>query len=351
MEEAELLEEKKAKAAKKLGHTTSESGEKATPNVKSPALSQGAHRIRVVDSVAYPPKDAVTTTQKNLIFWGKSLPLYSIIDVPHWQRYNPAIRGSYRAFYNTSMTIKSFLGWHNETLNIWTHFVGFLLFLYLTYFLCTRTLQWGGSFSSYLNSAPIFYYLFCLGCMACTICSTIYHLFTGHCNCKLMVLMGRIDFVGITFLIIGSFLPPLYVLLHCFPMIRNIYLTASIVLGAATSFACWTDTFFEHVGLRVGLFVGLAVSGVGPLIHLLFMVPFSDTMASIVYGILLMLALYGSGVVFYVTRFPEAWFPAHFDCFLSSHQIWHYFVMMAAIVHFFNCTSIYQMYTMSDGNC
>jgi len=39
---------------------------------------------------------------------------------------------------------------------------------------------------------------------------------------------------------------------------------------------------------------------------------------------------YAIGVVFYMSRFPERFFPGIFDYFGSSHQIWHCFVIMGA---------------------
>lgn len=307
--------------------------------------------IRIVNSIAYPPYGVKTKSQKNLLFWGHSLPLYSIMDVPHWQRYNTAIRGNYRAFYDTTMILKSLVGWHNESMNVWTHLAGFLFFIYLSNYLFSNVIRSDGALSPYLYQAPVFYYIFCVGCLGCTICSTVFHLFSGHRDGKLITLMGRIDFIGITLLIISSLLPPVYVLLHCLPLYRNLYITASVMLGVFTSVACWTDTFYENVYLRVGLFVGLSISGAGPLVHILCIVPHTATISSIIYGMALMGALYLTGVCFYVVRFPEAWFPSHFDCFFSSHQIWHYFVLLASLVHFCNCTSMYQIYTMSDGSC
>lgn len=316
------------------------------------ATQEGPSVIKVENNIAQPPVGAKTTLQPNLISWGRPLPLYRFDDIPTWQRYNPFIRDSYRAFYDTKMTWKSFLGWHNETLNVWTHFGGFIFFVYLTYVLISAVmLESNGGFSPYLEGAPIFYYLFCTGCLGCTICSTLFHLFTGHCNCTLMKLMGQIDFIGITLLIIGSFLPPLYVLLHCFPGIRLFYLVSVGTLGCLTCAACFSKIFFEHRALRVSLFIALAVSGAAPLGHSLYLYPYSPQIHSIVYGIGLMVTLYLTGVVFYCTNFPEAWFPSHFDCLLSSHQIWHAFVLLASFVHFFNCASMYQMFTVSDGTC
>ncbi|GFP97187.1 heptahelical transmembrane protein 2 [Phtheirospermum japonicum] len=44
-------------------------------------------------------------------------------------------------------------------------------------------------------------------------------------------------------------------------------------------------------------------------------------------------ALYGVGVVFYVTRIPERWRPGAFDVVGHSHKIFHVFVVAAALAH------------------
>lgn len=43
--------------------------------------------------------------------------------------------------------------------------------------------------------------------------------------------------------------------------------------------------------------------------------------------------LYAIGAVFYVTRIPERWKPGMFDIVGHSHQIFHVFVVAAALAH------------------
>ena len=45
--------------------------------------------------------------------------------------------------------------------------------------------------------------------------------------------------------------------------------------------------------------------------------------------LLLMGLLYGIGVTFFITRFPECIWPGKFDLLFHSHQIFHIFVVAA----------------------
>jgi len=40
------------------------------------------------------------------------------------------------------------------------------------------------------------------------------------------------------------------------------------------------------------------------------------------------------GVIVYVSRIPERLYPGKFDIWGHSHQIWHFFVLSAAILHY-----------------
>lgn len=57
---------------------------------------------------------------------------------------------------------------------------------------------------------------------------------------------------------------------------------------------------------------------------------YSDVVTILFSRILLGYLSYSGGVLFYITRFPERFFPGKFDYFGSSHQIWHCFVNMGA---------------------
>ncbi|CAG8475518.1 6304_t:CDS:2, partial [Cetraspora pellucida] len=45
--------------------------------------------------------------------------------------------------------------------------------------------------------------------------------------------------------------------------------------------------------------------------------------------------LYIAGALVYGTRIPEKWYPGKFDICGSSHQIFHFFVVAAALIHYY----------------
>ncbi|GJM95572.1 hypothetical protein PR202_ga12330 [Eleusine coracana subsp. coracana] len=55
-------------------------------------------------------------------------------ELPEWLKDNEFIHGYYRCEWPMKETILSIFSIHNETLNVWSHLVGFLLFLCLTIF-------------------------------------------------------------------------------------------------------------------------------------------------------------------------------------------------------------------------
>lgn len=53
-----------------------------------------------------------------------------IDDAPEYQKYNPFIKTGYRIGYRSwSWTLWSIFQCHNETVNVWTHFIGFWITL------------------------------------------------------------------------------------------------------------------------------------------------------------------------------------------------------------------------------
>lgn len=331
------------------------SGGAAVTLVSSSATIDADHGLRscTVDGEArQKPNPATHERLRTLcnVVSSDNLFLYRYEELPHWQKYNPSIRSGYRAYYTTTMLLKSFWGWHNETINILSHFLGCILFLIFTILLYVDVLDVVMSPPTLQWSRGV-YGFFCFGCILCMLNSTLYHLFAGHESCAMATAMGRFDFIGITILIVASFIPPLYVAFHCFPLIRAFYISCILCLGLAGIVGPWTQAFHQHLWVRTGTFLGMGLSGIIPAVHSVFVMPINASSSFQLVGLLLMAILYCIGVFFYVSKFPESKYPGHFDRLLSSHQLWHFFVLMAALVHFCNCVGIYQLWSMSDGYC
>ncbi|EPY40066.1 hypothetical protein AGDE_03862 [Angomonas deanei] len=67
-----------------------------------------------------------------------------------------------------------------------------------------------------------------------------------------------------------------------------------------------------------------------------------------------MLLIYFVGMVIYIFKVPERWFPGRFDLVLGSHQLWHFFVLAAAVTHYFTCIGAFQLWRVTGdagGDC
>jgi adiponectin receptor len=269
--------------------------------------------------------------------------LRKIHEVEEWQRFNPFILSGYRYRYTVAMCMRSLFMVHNETGNVWTHLIGFAIFVSLAWHVISSVIE-----VSVWHYTVFFFYM--LTNMLCMGSSTVYHLMSCHSE-WLMRATLFVDFFGISALITGSFIPPIFYVFTCYPWLRMLYLSQITILGGATLVAPWFKFFNseEWQTRRVLLYVVTIASGLAPTGHLLFLFPPNLVTAPVHLGILLMFLFYGVGTIIYVTRLPESLYPGQFDIWFNSHQLWHIFVLAASVVHFFTCIGIYQRF--SPGTC
>ncbi|CCW63324.1 unnamed protein product [Phytomonas sp. EM1] len=291
-----------------------------------------------------------------------NLPLYRIEHIPLYLRDNEYIITGYRSYYNTKMCLLSMFRLHNETFNIWTHLAGALIFVvlivYLFWSLLIPDYLSKSSFHTvttpYGNDKPIhscekrsvlpfvIFGFYSFGCLICMVCSTCYHTFIGHISEKIYNWAHMCDYFGITFLVVGSFVPFCYYVFSRNPFWRNVYLGMIFSFGVVGLFGPffrqWTSAAFASK--KIMFYVCMVSSGMFPILHIAFLLP-KDIGSPYLTGLLMMMALYGIGVFFYIFKLPEVFYPGKFDFYFSSHQIWHVFVLAAALTHFFNCIRMY----------
>jgi len=171
--------------------------------------------------------------------------------------------------------------------------------------------------------------------MICLFSSGVYHLF-GTANARWAGVLGTLDFIGITALIVGSFVPILFYGFYEHILMRTLYISVMCVLGSVLFSLALTPLFHDqrYREVRSALFIGLALSGVVPITHMLFHYDFDQISRSVLAGSLFTGGAYLCGTVFYLSRFPERVAPGRFDLVLSSHNIWHMMVVVAACVHY-----------------
>ncbi|CAM6103402.1 unnamed protein product [Calypogeia fissa] len=280
-------------------------------------------------------------------------------DLPEHLRTNEYILNYYRSDWPLKETLCSLFSIHNETLNIWTHLAGFLIFLGLTaytvlhlpkvvdfsYFPSLEKLRMTveenitnlvtpfSPTQSQITRWPFFVFLG--GAMCCLLFSSTYHLLNCHSK-RLHVILHRLDHAGIAILIAASFYPPVYYSFICHPLVQKIYLSGITFLGLSTILFSSLPMFRtrEFRPIRALLFFSMGISGIVPGVHKLFL--FKDdpaALSTILYEVG-MGAFYGVGALLYATRIPERLKPGFFDIVGHSHQIFHILVVTGAYTHY-----------------
>ena len=218
----------------------------------------------------------------------------------------------------------------NESVNIWSHFLGSLLFIFLTF-----------SINDFVRGVPetsvidhIVVTIFCLSFLFCLVFSTTYHIF--KCQSKEQAeYCFRLDLAGISVSLSGIYLPSYYYGFVCFPFWKMFYSGTTLVLIVVNILfqVLPRRIYTDKADRRTFSFVFMVLFGVLPACHLVFLHggignPF---VIFILPKVFLMYFITGSAFFFYITKIPEKYYPGAFDYFGSSHQLWHVFILSAFI--------------------
>ncbi|CAG8439644.1 10898_t:CDS:2 [Ambispora gerdemannii] len=233
-------------------------------------------------------------------------------DLPSWLQDNRDIlRGYRRPTFSYIKCAKSLLYLHNETGTI-----AFIVIAFTTYFSTlsnTSSVKWWDF---------LVFYCFLAGAMACLSLSSLFHTFCCHSE-KVCADWNRCDYIGIVALIV------------------------SIVVAIAPTFRSPEFRWF-----RTGLFLSMGLSAIFPIAHAIALYGFHLSFDVISLKYMLVMGLfYVAGAVIYGFRVPERWFPGKFDIWGSSHQIFHVFVVSAALVHYHGVMSAMSYWHERNHEC
>ncbi|KAG2607446.1 heptahelical transmembrane protein ADIPOR1-like [Panicum virgatum] len=306
----------------------------------------------------------------------KKYKLVSYHELPDYMKENEFILNYYRSEWPILNAVLSLFSWHNETINIWTHLLGFVLFFGLTlvhlgqYFPQVADLighlYWpiskvaenvSSNIGDVLSGAAMFiqtnptlasygmavtsqttrwpFFVFLAGAMFCLLSSSACHLLSCHSH-RLNLFLIRLDYTGIAVMIVVSFFPPIYYIFQCEPHWQVAYLSAITAAGVGTVYALMSPRLSaaRYRAHRALLFVGMGLSGVVPAAHAA-AVNWHEPARNVTLAYEGAMAVaYLTGTAFYLTRVPERWRPGAFDLAGHSHQIFHALVIAGALAHY-----------------
>ncbi|KAI0889842.1 HlyIII-domain-containing protein [Annulohypoxylon maeteangense] len=237
-------------------------------------------------------------------------------DLPSWRRDNHFIETGYRRDSNSYWrSFTSLFYVHNESVNIWTHLLGALFVpaaaAWLYHVIAPR-------YASANASDVLVFGCFFAGAVMCL------DAISNHSE-EVAKWGNKLDYSGIIFLIVGSYVPALYYALFCLPNLMTVYLYG--VLAAA-----WypgLNGFGHHAGDPIERLCSLAWE---------YLESFLSTTAYLFMVINRLMSVWdligfcSKGSCTSLGRFFMH-FPRTFDIWGSSHQLFHILILFAAASH------------------
>ncbi|KAI9798448.1 MAG: hypothetical protein M1825_005355 [Sarcosagium campestre] len=254
-------------------------------------------------------------------------------DLPSWQQDNHYIRSGYRPESRSfRKSLGSLLYVSNEFVNIHSHLLGAVAFA------VSGAIVLGElriRYPTASQSDVIAFGSFFVGAVTCLGMSATYHAISNH-SPEISSFGNKLDYVGIVFLITGSFVASLFYGFYCHRHLQDLYwsMIALLGLGCATVSVIPRFRTPSWRPYRAGMFVALGLSAVVPILHGLQIFGFKQLNKQIsLYWLIIEGVLYIAGAGLYAARIPERLSPGMFDIWGSSHQIFHFLVLFAASSH------------------
>lgn len=261
--------------------------------------------------------------------WSRNVASYT--QLPEWLKDNKFLVGCHRLpIYSFTGCIFSAFRVHTETGNIWTHALGSLTVIgWAIYCFASRIhkLPW---------SEQLVYALFFFAAALCMGFSCVFHTMINH-SPKIFKIFSRLDYSGISLLMVGSYIPWLYYSYFCEPITYIVYTTIVIIFGFTGVIVSLWEKFDKpkYRTFRAAVFLTMGLSALIPGIHYAIKFGYKQALERASLGwMLLMGFFYVFGTMIYMLQIPERWFPGKFDIWGQSHQLFHIFVFVAVFIHY-----------------
>ncbi|KYO26555.1 progestin and adipoQ receptor family member 3 [Alligator mississippiensis] len=195
----------------------------------------------------------------------RGIRLYTYEQIPVFLKDNPYITDGYRAYLPSRLCLKSLFILSNETVNIWSHLLGFFLFFTLGIYDMTSVLP-----SASASREDFVICSICLFCFqVCMLCSVGYHLFCCHRSEKTSRRWMALDYAGISIGILGCYVSGVFYAFYCNNYWRQVYLITVLAMILAVFFAQIHPSYLTQQWHRLRSVIFCSVSGYGiiPTIH------------------------------------------------------------------------------------
>jgi len=276
----------------------------------------------------------------------------SFHELPAWLKNNEFILGHYRPVLRSyKECFRSILGLHTETGNIWSHLLGCLAFIALTLHFYQQP---ASVFKGHEFGQKIVFIFFFLGAITCLGLSCTYHTLMCHSR-RVNQVFHKLDYVGISLLIVGSYVPFTYYGFYCLDTARRVYLAVIALLSIATIVVTMADRFATptYRPVRAFLFVCLGCFGIIPAYHFVQSQGWEAAVRELRPDYTLTMGgLYILGALLYGARIPERFLaPGSCNLVFQSHQIFHLLVVAAALLHLRATTQMASYRFSEEGVC
>lgn len=247
---------------------------------------------------------------------------------------NAYITDKYRPYLNSTQCLLSILRIHNETVNIWLHLIGFILFLILFQYDILITLpKFGSDYSVY-----VIYMTFTSSCTLLFFLSTVNHIFCCHPDELVVRRWMGFDQFGLWTAIIGCYVPGLRLALWCFPEVNWLYSCTVIFTGVSGMILLLAPASRGYSNMKYFMTILLASTGFIPIVHWVSRRGLeSEEVQLFLPFIMKFYASLGTGFIILISKLPERFSPGGWlNLAFNSHNLWHA-ILLLSFVHWRKC--------------
>ncbi|KAL2037252.1 hypothetical protein N7G274_009941 [Stereocaulon virgatum] len=284
------------------------------------------HQRKAVDSKVLSQVQYVADSHRDLKTWD---------EIPSWQQDNEYILSGYRSVTGSFMGSYKSLGYiHNETINIYSHIFGAIIFLTMpVYIYWALYLRYSLATTADIVVFSTFFY----GVSICFFLSATYHITNNH-SPKVQKFGNQLDYLGIVILMWGSTIPSIYYGFYCDPNLQRVYWVNVCVLATLCIIATMHPQFRHPTWrpYRAAMYAGLGLSAIVFVVHGILLHGWTEQNQRMSLDWMGLVAFFNlTGAVIYAARLPEKLEPIKYDLYGSSHQILHVAVVLAGLAHMF----------------